>query len=200
MNEFLNPRVMQETSAGYKDIRIVDIMFQQRKLFLSGPIDAGMAQVFIANLLHLEEEDPGEPIELHINSPGGEVFSGMLIYDVMKSISSPITTVCSGLAASMASFLFVIGEERKIYENSKILLHSPYTFREERLNMNVITEIHDNLKDTYDKMKEILLKNSHCTSEDIDMFMAKDTLIDANKAIEYGFADEIIPCHPSKKR
>jgi ATP-dependent Clp protease protease subunit len=124
---YLIPTVIEKTVQGERVYDIYSRLLKDRIVFLGGPIDDGVANVVIAQLLFLEAEDPDKDIQMYINSPGGEVYSGMAIYDTMKYIKPQVSTICVGLAASMASFLLAGGEKGKRFSlpNSRILIHQP---------------------------------------------------------------------------
>ena len=120
-----SPLVMQETSDGLRLYDIRDEMLASREIEITGAIDAGSVSTAIRCLLHLQKEDQQLPITLYINSPGGEVQSGLALYDVMQAVSCPIHTVCLGMAASMAALLFIAGDQREMLPHSRVMIHDP---------------------------------------------------------------------------
>ena len=121
----ISPRVIRETSQGVECVHLADLMFQNRAFWLSGNIDGNSADTINSQLLHLAAEAPDKDITIYINSPGGEVSSGLAIYDVMQAVPCKIRTVCVGTAASMAAVLFAAGDRREILKHGKILIHDP---------------------------------------------------------------------------
>jgi ATP-dependent Clp protease protease subunit len=123
----LVPMVVEQTSRGERAYDIFSRLLKERIIFLSGPIDDGVAALVTAQLLFLESENPKKEIAMYINSPGGIVTSGLAIYDTMQYIRSPVSTVCIGMAASMGSFLLQAGEkgQRISLPNARIMLHQP---------------------------------------------------------------------------
>lgn len=119
------PQIIRETAEGLNRLDIRDEMLDQRELELMTSVDAESCAVVIRGLLHLQRQDPTMPITLYINSPGGEVQSGLALYDVMQAVSCPIRTVCLGMAASMGALLFIAGDEREILPHSRIMIHDP---------------------------------------------------------------------------
>ena len=119
------PQVLQETCEGICRPDVRDQMLANRELELCGPIDAESAAILIRSLLYLQRADAVAPIKMFINSPGGEVQSGLALYDVMQAVSCPIRTVCLGMAASMGALLFITGDEREILPHSRIMIHDP---------------------------------------------------------------------------
>ena len=115
------PQVLQETCEGICRFDVRDQMLANRELELCGPIDAESAAILIRNLLYLQRADAVAPIKMFINSPGGEVQSGLALYDVMQTLSCPVTTICLGMAASMAALVFVSGARREMLPHSRVL-------------------------------------------------------------------------------
>ena len=140
--------------------------------------------------LYLEEQDPDGEITIYINSPGGSVMDGLALYDVMQSIKCPIRTVCMGLAASMASILFVAGDKREMLPHSKIMIHDPLIVQTGGSALALKT-ISDNLMTTRQITSEILSKHSNLSVEEIQELTAKDTYFSAEEAVEKGMADTI---------
>ena len=119
------PQIIRETAAGLNYLDIRDEMLGNRELELMTSVDARSCGVVIRGLLHLQRQDPKAPITLYINSPGGEVQSGLALYDVMQAVSCPIRTVCLGMAASMGALLFIAGDQREILPHSRVMIHDP---------------------------------------------------------------------------
>ena len=119
------PQVLQETCEGICRFDVRDQMLANRELELCGPIDAESAAILIRNLLYLQRADAVAPIKMFINSPGGEVQSGLALYDVMQTLSCPVTTICLGMAASMAALVFVSGARREMLPHSRVMIHDP---------------------------------------------------------------------------
>ena len=123
----LVPMVVEQTSRGERAFDIFSRLLKERIIFLTGPIDDGVSALVTAQLLFLESENPKKEIAMYINSPGGIVTSGLAIYDTMQYIRSPVSTVCTGMAASMGSFLLMAGEkgQRIALPNARIMVHQP---------------------------------------------------------------------------
>ena len=123
----LVPMVVEQTSRGERAYDIFSRLLKERIIFLTGPVEDGMASLICSQLLFLESENPKKEIAMYINSPGGVVTAGMAIYDTMQYIRSPISTVCMGMAASMGSFLLTAGEkgQRVALPNARIMVHQP---------------------------------------------------------------------------
>ncbi len=123
----LVPVVVQQDSRGERSFDIYSRLLRERVVFLSGPIDGDVANLVVAQLLHLEADDPDKDIQLYINSPGGEVYAGLAIYDTMRFIGPDVATTCCGIAMSMGSLILAGGAPGKRYSlpNSRILVHQP---------------------------------------------------------------------------
>ncbi len=123
--EFMMPGVARETSNGYMRMTIQEIMFEQREIECAGEISKESAYSLILQLRYLERQDPEKEIIMYINSPGGEVVSGLALYDVMQAIQCPIRTVCVGMAASMGALLLAGGDRRDILPHGRVMIHDP---------------------------------------------------------------------------
>ena len=119
------PQILRETCEGIQRLDLRDQMLANREVELCGSVDAGSCAVLIRSLLHLQQEDAQAPIRMFINSPGGEVQSGLALYDVMQALNCPVNTICLGMAASMAALIFVSGARREMLPHSRIMIHDP---------------------------------------------------------------------------
>lgn len=119
------PQILRETCEGIQRLDLRDQMLANREVELCGPVDAGSCAVLIRSLLYLQQEDAQAPIRMFINSPGGEVQSGLALYDVMQALNCPVNTICLGMAASMAALIFVSGARREMLPHSRIMIHDP---------------------------------------------------------------------------
>ena len=165
---------------------------EKRTVFLWGGVDDDTAKHVIDRLMYLESEKPGEPINFYINSPGGYVTSGMAIYDVMQMISSPVHTICMGLAASMGSILLSGGEKghRSVFKHGRVMIHQPSggmqgQSRDMEITVKQIVELRGELY-------EILAKHTGKTYEEIDRDSDRDYWMKAHEAKEYGLVDEVL--------
>ena len=126
MNMILRqPGILRESSRGFERIEIEDDLLQTREIFLTDEVNAGTMNSLLKQLIYLNRTDPDAGITLYINSPGGEVQSGLAVYDWMKLMPAPLKTVCIGTAASMAAILFLAGDTRLMTANSRIMIHDP---------------------------------------------------------------------------
>lgn len=185
------PRVIRETNTGFMSFSIKDVMYAKRKVFCTVPIDATSADSLIVQLLYLAEVDSQAEIELFINTPGGEVRSGLAVYDTMQAIPCPIRTVCTGVAASTGSILFVAGDRRQLLPNSMVMIHDPL-MTSVGGNALSVEDTARNLMKTRQTMAEILSRHTGRSVAEILEKTSSDTYFDAHEAIEFGLADEIV--------
>lgn len=167
---------------------------EQRKVFLWGVVDDRSAKSVVSRLLYLEAKDPGKEITFYINSPGGVVTSGMVIHDTMKLISSPVSTICMGLAASMGSILLSAGKKGKrfIFPSGEVMIHQPalggvYQGVSADLEIQAIQ-----IKKTKEMGARILADNCGQPIEKIFADFERDYWMDAKEAVAYGIVDGII--------
>lgn len=185
------PAIIKETSEGMSRYSVHDAMFQRREVQCIGSVDADMVNSLIAQIRYLAAEDPKGEITMYINSPGGSVADGMALLDVMAAIPCPIRTVCVGTAASMASLLFVVGDTRDMLEHSHLMIHDPLMqgISGSALKIESITK---NLLKSRETICKIYAKVSGKTLDEIYAITCEDTLLDAEAALQHGFADRII--------
>ena len=166
---------------------------KDRIIFLSGPIDDNVANAVVAQMLFLEMENPDQDIMLYINSPGGSISSGMAIYDTMKYLKCEVSTLCIGMAASMAAFLLAAGAKgkRKALPNSEVMIHQPLGGTEGQATDILIHAEH--ILRIKKKMNEELSKNTGKPLSDVEKDVERDHYMTAEQALEYGIIDEIIP-------
>ena len=167
-------------------------ILNERKIFLWGQVDDKSAKHVIDRILYLELTQPGKEIQLIINSPGGHVTSGFAIYDTIKSISSPVSTICSGLAASMGSILLSAGEKgrRFILPHAKVMIHQPSGGAGGHAS-DIEIQMNEILK-TKKLGAEILAKNCGKTVEQIMKDFNRDYWMSANESVKYGIVDKIL--------
>lgn len=163
-----------------------------RKVFLWGQVDDDSAKHVIDRLLYLDMNDPGKDIQLVINSPGGYVTSGMAMYDVIKSLKSPVSTVCMGFAASMGSLLLSVGTKGKrfIYPNAKVMIHQPSGGAQGQ-SSDIQIQAQEIIK-TKKLSAEILAENCGQSFEKVMADFDRDYWMDANESLAYGIVDGII--------
>lgn len=185
------PAIIKETSEGMSRYSVHDAMFQRREIQCIGAVDADMVNSLIAQIRYLAAEDPNGEITMFINSLGGSVADGMALLDVMAAVPCSIRTVCVGTAASMASLLFVCGNTRDMLEHSHLMIHDPLVqnLSGSALKIDVASK---NLLKTREIIGKIYAKVSGKTLDEIYAITCEDTLLDAEAALQLGFADRII--------
>ncbi len=191
-NEYLIPTVVERVPGGERAYDIYSRLLKERIIFLGGPISDGLANVVIAQLLHLEHEDAKKDIKLYINSPGGSVTAGMAIYDAMQYVKPDVSTVCIGMAASMAAVLLASGKKGKriALPNSEILLHQVMGGAEGQASEIEITA--KQILKLKDKLNQIIAKHTGQTFAKIEKDTDRDYYLSAEEAKAYGIVDEIV--------
>ena len=187
----LVPMVVEQTSRGERAFDIFSRLLKERIIFLTGPVEDGMASLITAQLLFLESENPKKEIAMYINSPGGVVTSGLAIYDTMQYIRSPVSTVCTGMAASMGSFLLAAGEpgHRIALPNARVMVHQPSGgFRGQASDIERHAE--DIIK-TKRRLNEIYAKHTGKPVEEIERALDRDNFLSADEALAFGLVDHV---------
>lgn len=192
MNPFYSmPNILTETSEGVNRHALQDELFKDRQIELVGEITAESAYSVILQLRYLQKTDPKAPITIYINSPGGEVSSGLALYDVMQAVKCPVHTVCVGTAASMSAILLACGDRRGILPHGRVMVHDPLTTGISGSALT-IDSLSKSLMQTRQIAAEILARHTSRTLEEIYACTAKDTYFNAQEAIAFGLADYII--------
>jgi ATP-dependent Clp protease protease subunit len=187
----LVPMVVEQTSRGERAFDIFSRLLKERIIFLTGPIDDGVSALVQAQLLFLESESPKKEISMYINSPGGVVTSGLAIYDTMQYIRSPVSTVCTGMAASMGSFLLMAGEagQRVALPNARIMLHQPSGgFRGQASDIERHAE---DILYTKRKLNELYAKHTGQPLEVVERTLDRDHFMSAEEAKAFGLVDHV---------
>lgn len=187
------PMIIKETCSGYIVHTIQDEMLMHREVECAGAINEDSVNSLILQLRYLERLDPGEEITIYINSPGGEVSSGLALYDVMKAIRCPIRTVCVGLAASMGAILFAAGDQREMLAHSRVMIHDPLIAGNGIKGSATYLDAQvKDLMNTRAIIAGILAEHTHRTVEEVLEKTAKDTYFYAEEAVAFGLADKIV--------
>lgn len=190
--QYLIPTVIEKTSSGERAYDIYSRLLKDRIIFLGSAIDDNVANVIIAQMLFLENQDPEKDIKLYINSPGGSVTSGMAIYDTMQYIKPDVSTICVGMAASMASVLLTAGAKGKRFclPNSEVMIHQVMGGTEgQASDIKIHAERILKLKD---KLNSILAKHTGQNIKTIEKDSDRDNFMDAEEAMKYGLIDKVI--------
>ncbi len=190
------PYVVENTGKGERSYDIYSRLLEDRIIFLTGEINDQVADAVVAQLIYLEGKDPSKDISLYINSPGGSVTAGLAIYDTMNYIKCDVSTICIGLAASMAAFLLSSGAKGKRYAlaNSEVMIHQPLGGAQGQASDIKIQA--DHILKTKRKLNEILAKNSGKPVELVERDTDRDNYLSAEKAQEYGLIDRIFVKRP----
>jgi ATP-dependent Clp protease protease subunit len=188
----LIPMVIEQTSRGERSFDIYSRLLNERIIFLGTQVDDQIANLIIAQLLHLESEDPDKDINLYINSPGGSVYSGLAIYDTMQFIKPDVATTCVGIAMSMGALLLAGGAEgkRTALPNSKILIHQVWGgYQGQASDIEIHARETIALKR---KMEEIMANHTGQPLEKVHADMDRDFFMTADEAKDYGVIDRVI--------
>jgi ATP-dependent Clp protease, protease subunit len=188
----LIPMVVEQTSRGERAFDIYSRLLAERIMFLGTPVDDQIANLIIAQLIHLESEDPDKDIHMYINSPGGSVYAGLAIYDTMQYVKPDVNTTCVGIAMSMGSLLLAGGAKgkRTALPNSKILIHQVSGgFQGQGTDIEIQAREVINLKR---RLEEIYAQHTGKATEQISHDMERDFFMNPEEAKEYGIIDNVI--------
>src|SRR2546423_15151643 len=194
----LVPMVVEQTNRGERAYDIYSRLLKERIVFITGPIEDHMASLIVAQLLFLEADNPKKEIAMYINSPGGVVTSGMAIYDTMQFVRPPVSTLCIGQAASMASLLLAAGEKdmRFALPNARIMLHQPSGgFQGQATDIMLHAQEILNLKK---RLNEIYVKHTGQTLKVVEDALERDKFLTAEGAQEFGIVDKVIARRPEE--
>ncbi|KAF8702759.1 hypothetical protein HU200_032590 [Digitaria exilis] len=192
----LVPMVIEHTSRGERAYDIFSRLLKERIVCIHGPITDDTASLVVAQLLFLESENPAKPVHLYINSPGGVVTAGLAIYDTMQYIRSPVTTLCIGQAASMASLLLAAGArgERRALPNARVMIHQPSGGASGQAS-DIAIHAKEILK-VRDRLNKIYAKHTGQAIDRIEQCMERDMFMDPEEAHDWGLIDEVIEHRP----
>jgi ATP-dependent Clp protease protease subunit len=188
----LVPMVVEQSARGERSFDIYSRLLGERVIFLGQPVDDQVANLIVAQIIHLESEDPEKDISLYINSPGGAVYSGLAIYDAMQFVKPDVRTICYGIAMSMGALLLAGGAKgkRMALPNSRILIHQPSGGFE-----GVASDIEIHAKETLflrDRLDAIYAKHTGKSKKQVHTDMERDRFFKADDAAEYGLIDRVI--------
>ncbi len=191
----LVPMVIERTARGEREYDIFSRLLNERIIFLGSPVDDQIANLIVAQLLHLESSDPDKDISIYINSPGGSIYAGLAIYDTMQFIKPDVQTICVGIAMSMGSLLLTGGTPGKRFSlpNSRILIHQPSAGFE---GQSSDIEIHAReILKTRERIDEIYAQHTGKSVEEVHDDMERDRFFTPEGAVEYGLIDRVIEQH-----
>jgi ATP-dependent Clp protease protease subunit len=188
----LVPMVVEQTSRGERAYDIFSRLLKERIVFVNGPVHSGMSQLVVAQLLHLEAENPTKEISMYINSPGGEVVAGMSIYDTMQYIRPKVSTLVCGMAASMGSVIAVGGEKGMRYAlpNSEIMIHQPSGGMQGMAEDILISARH--IEATRERLYQLYIKHTGQDYESVRTALDRDKWMTPQEAKDWGHIDEIV--------
>ena len=195
---YLVPMVVEQTNRGERAYDIYSRLLKERIIFITGPIEDNMSTLVVAQLLFLEAENPKKEIAMYINSPGGVVTSGLAIYDTMQFIRPPVSTLCTGQAASMGSLLLTAGQKdmRFALPNARIMLHQPSGgFQGQVTDIMLHAQEILNLKR---RLNEIYVHHTGQPLKKIEEALERDMFLTAEGAKEFGVVDSVISKRPAE--
>ena len=191
-NQYLNPYILEERQLNVTQMDVFSRLMMDRIIFLGTEIDDYTANTLQAQLLYLDSADPGKDISIYINSPGGSVYAGLGIYDTMQFINSPVATICTGMAASMAAVLLVAGNDgrRSALRHSRVMIHQPMGGAKGQASDIEITarEIQKLKQELY----TIIADHSHTPYDKVWADSDRDYWMTSQEALEYGMIDQIL--------
>ncbi|MBV8623760.1 MAG: ATP-dependent Clp endopeptidase proteolytic subunit ClpP [Herbaspirillum sp.] len=186
------PMVIEQSGRGERAYDIYSRLLKERIIFLVGPVNDAMANLIVAQLLFLESENPDKDISLYINSPGGSVSAGMAIFDTMQFIKPQVSTLCTGLAASMGAFLLAAGAKGKRFSlpNSRIMIHQPLGGAQGQAS-DIEIQAREILY-LRERLNTILAEKTGRTVDQISKDTDRDNFMSAEAAAEYGLIDQVL--------
>ena len=189
---YINPTILEERQLNVTQMDVFSRLFMERILYVGGVINSDVANILTSQLLYLEMQDSKSPITMYINSPGGEVYAGLAIYDTMQYVSCPISTMCTGLAASMASVLLCAGENGQRYAlpHSRVMIHQPMGGIQGQASDIEITC--NEILALKNELYQIISDHSGQTIEQIQKDADRDHWMRAQEALDYGMIDKIV--------
>ncbi|MCO5615065.1 hypothetical protein L7F22_069353 [Adiantum nelumboides] len=192
----LVPIVIEHSPRGERAYDIFSRLLKERIVCINGPIADDTSSLIVAQLLYLESENPQKPIQLYINSPGGVVTAGLAIYDTMQYIRSPVSTLCVGQAASMASLLLAAGApgERRSLPNARVMIHQPSGGASGQASDIAIHA--REILDMRSRLNKLYVKHTGTSLDLIEQSMERDKFLSPDEAKEFGLIDEVIERRP----
>jgi ATP-dependent Clp protease, protease subunit len=188
----LIPMVIEQSGRGERAYDIYSRLLKERVIFLVGPVDEGTANVVVAQMLFLESENPDKDIHFYINSPGGSIAAGMAIYDTMQFIKPDVSTLCIGMAASMAAFLLAAGANGKrfVLPNSTVMIHQPLGgFQGQASDIEIHAKYILSLRE---RLNRLMALHTGKSFEQIGLDTERDNFLTAEAAQEYGIVDQVL--------
>ena len=188
----LIPMVIEQSGRGERAYDIYSRLLKERVVFLVGPVNEATANLVVAQFLFLESENPDKDIHFYINSPGGSVSAGMAIYDTMQFIKPDVSTLCTGMAASMAAFLLAAGAKGKrfVLPNSRVMIHQPSGgFSGQASDIEIHAKYILSLRE---RLNKLLARHTGQTVDKIDRDTDRDNFLTAEESVAYGIVDQVL--------
>lgn len=186
------PNILKETAKGIQPVSLEDQLLSNREIFLISEVNEISMTSLLMQLKCLENEDPEAEITIYINSPGGDVLSGLPVYDYIRQMKAPVKTVCIGIAASMGSILFLAGDKREMLEHSEIMIHDPSMMSGEYEKPLELRTRLDKLMEKRKILAEIIAERTGMSIDEVYKATETDSYYNAKKALKCGIATRII--------
>ena len=188
------PYVVEQSPRGERSMDIYSRLLNDRIIFLGTPVDDAVANAIIAQLLHLDSEDPDQDINVYINSPGGSVTAGLAVYDTMRFVNADVATTALGMAASISAVLLAAGTKgkRNVLPNTRVLLHQPWVQGGPGGQASDVEIQARELVRTKKRMNEILAEATGQSFEKVERDTDRDYIMGAQEAVEYGVVDRVV--------
>ena len=192
----LVPTVIEQTARGEREYDLFSRLLNDRIMFLGSPVDDNVANLIVAQLLHLESQDPEKDISIYINSPGGSITAGMAIYDTIQFIKPDVQTICCGIAMSMGSLILCAGApgKRMSLPNSRMLIHQPSSPGFEGQATDIEIHAREIIK-TRRRMEAIYAKHTGQTAEQVKLDLERDRFFTPEESVAYGLIDRVLQPH-----
>ena len=185
--------ILKETVRGTDCIKIEDELLSRREIFLTEEVNSETSTELLKQLMYLERQDPGKEITLYINSPGGEVISGLAVYDLISLMKSPVRTVCTGTAASMAAILFLAGKKREMLPHTRLMIHDPsFSGSIGGKKSHELRHELEKLDEVREALAKIIAEKTGRPIEEIYDVTSDDTFYSAKEAVTFGLATGIM--------
>lgn len=194
MNNYFTPAIQKETQRGFDRIEIRDEMYLNRDIFIDMGISTALVSDVLLQLMYLERQDKNTPVNIYINSPGGSVTDGMVLYDFIRMMKAPVNTICTGMAASMGAIIYLAGDNRYIFPHSKIMIHDASFSNAEfsGLKPDEIQEKTNSLLETTKMLRKIVSERTGQSLKSVTAKMKQDSFFKADEALKYGLVTAVV--------
>lgn len=194
MSNYFTPAILKETQRGIDRIEIKDEMYLNRDIFIDLSISTAIVSEVLLQLMYLEKQDKNTPVNIYINSPGGSVTDGMVLYDFIRMMKAPVNTICTGMAASMGAIIYLAGDNRYIFPHSKIMIHDASFSNAEfsGLKPDEIQEKTNSLLETTKMLRKIVSERTGQSLKSVTAKMKQDSYFKADEALKYGLVTAVV--------